>query len=280
MGITLTIAMLMVAVTPGEAKADQVDRFVEQLASSSDYKVRLSAALNLAKVADPRAIPAFISALGDSDKTVRGVAAASLAKLVDSSTKPALRKKASDALKRTATNDDVKFVRSQAQKAYDAIAKLGAGGSSGAAAGIYVDLGEMSAKTDDSVKLRGVMRKTVEKTIGKKAQGMSTTWPSGKKPSKKELSSAKSEGYHVDGTLTEMTEQSKGSSTIVSCKISMLIATYPEKSMFGFLNGGASVQAGSSAQDIAYAKEDCVAAVVEDLVAKKIIPTINTRAGK
>jgi hypothetical protein len=56
-----------------------------------------------------------------------------------------------------------------------------------------------------------------------------------------------------------------------------LLASYPEKSIFGLLNGGASVQASGS--DVALAREDCVSAVVEDLIAKKIVPTINTKAG-
>jgi hypothetical protein len=59
----------------------------------------------------------------------------------------------------------------------------------------------------------------------------------------------------------------------------MLLAEFPSKSVFGFLNGGAKVQASSSPSDIALAREDCVAAVVEDLIAKKIIPTIKTKAG-
>ena len=65
----------------------------------------------------------------------------------------------------------------------------------------------------------------------------------------------------------------------MACKLSMLLATYPEKSMFAFLDGGAKVQATSSARDIGFAKEDCVNAVVEDLVKKKIIPTIKMKAG-
>ena len=51
------------------------------------------------------------------------------------------------------------------------------------------------------------------------------------------------------------------------------------KNIFGMLNGAASVQASGSAREIAMAREDCVAAVVEDLIAKKIVPTINSKAG-
>ncbi len=58
----------------------------------------------------------------------------------------------------------------------------------------------------------------------------------------------------------------------------MLLAEFPSKSMFGFLNGGATVTAGASQRDQDLAAQDCVQAVVEDLVAKKIIPTICTKA--
>jgi hypothetical protein len=46
--------------------------------------------------------------------------------------------------------------------------------------------------------------------------------------------------------------------------------------MFGFLKGGASVQGGSN-EDLD--KADCVSAVIEDMVMKKIIPAIKTKAG-
>jgi hypothetical protein len=60
----------------------------------------------------------------------------------------------------------------------------------------------------------------------------------------------------------------------------MLIASFPDKSMFGFLNGGATVQASADPSDVAEAKNDCVDAVVEDLVTKKVVPTIKTKAGQ
>ena len=48
--------------------------------------------------------------------------------------------------------------------------------------------------------------------------------------------------------------------------------------MFGFLNGGASVQGAASPSEQALAGEDCVSAVIEDLIAKKIVPTICSKA--
>lgn len=269
------VALLSVALwlaLGGTARADKVDTLINRMLKSSDYKQRLSAALNLQKTRDPRAIPAYIKALNDSDKTVRGVAAASLGKIIDGRTKSRVRKQAMAKLKKVAAKDDNAFVRKQAQKAYDAIKNLGSGGK---AAKVYVDVGKMSDKSKSG--MTRMMRKVTLETFRKKAPGMATKWPGGKKPNKKQLSKVGTTGYHVDGTLTSIDVRQNGSSAMVSCNISMLLASYPDKSMFGFLKGSAKVQSGSNEKEIGYAKEDCVGAVVEDLVRRKIIPTIETR---
>lgn len=269
----VTLIALVLGLMPRIARADKIDSLVSQLSSSGDYKVRLSAALNLAKVSDPRAIPAFIAALGDSDKTVRGVAAAALGKQVTAETAAATRDKVLAALKNAASKDGNDFVRKQAQKAYDAVKaiapearpEIATGGG-----GTYINIGAMSVTGGDA-KLKTLMRMTAQKTFKAKAATMKTEWPGGKDPSAKQLKGVTA--FHVDGTLNEITVNGGD----VSCKVSMLLATYPEKSMFGFLKGGAAVQGGSSATDIQYAKEDCVTAVMEDLIARKIIPTIQQR---
>lgn len=266
--------LLLLALLQGSARADQVDRLVEQLTTSKDYKVRLSAALSLGKLDDKRAIPAFVRALRDSNKNVRGVAATTLPTLMDKDTDASVRKRVLDALQSMARRERDGFVKEQAEESIAAIKKLESAGSGG---GIYVNIGNMSAKPEGAAKMRDLMRKTAEQTFSKRANSMMTSWPSGSTPSAKQLRDKKTSGYHVDGTLVALETESKGTTTLVSCKISMLIATYPEKSMFGFLDGGARVQTGSSSQDIAYAQEDCVVAVVEDLVAKKIIPVIQQR---
>ncbi len=265
---------ILVFLFHGNAHADKVDRLVKQLDSSTDYKIRLSAAVNLAKLEDERAVPALIRALKDKEKNVRGVAATSLGKLISGGTAPELRKRAEKALGKAVAADPSSFVRKQAQRALAAIAKIG----SPSGGGIYVNVGAMSAKTKRSKAMRALMRKTVEKTFGKKASSMLTTWPGGKPPNARQLQKSKTKAFHVDGTLVSLSEEAKGSATIVSCKVSMLIATFPKKSMFGFLDGGAKVQTGSSAKSIQYAQDDCVAAVIEDLVARKIIPTIEMKS--
>src|SRR5690606_8698054 len=104
------------------------------------------------------------------------------------------------------------------------IAKLDAPESKGT---IYIDIGAMSDKASQSGDMRGLMRKTVEKTLAKNAASMFTSWPGGKEPDAKQLKGKKIKAFHVNGTLVSLDMQSKGSATLVSCKISMLIATYP-----------------------------------------------------
>ena len=65
----------------------------------------------------------------------------------------------------------------------------------------------------------------------------------------------------------------------VTCQVSLLLATYPQKSMFAFLKGGAEVEAGSTSDGaLAEATADCVGAVLDDLVGSKLVPTIRSRA--
>jgi len=266
------------------ARADAVDELVQQLERGSD-KVRLSAALNLSKLGDPRAILAFAKAIGsDSDKTVRGAAAVGLGKLVSDKTKPIIRNVAVSALRRAAEADDSDFVRGEADKALGAIGVTGGSSTAHPApsgGAIYVNIGPMASKTGDpgvDAKLKSLMSKIANKTMTRVASHMALSWPGGT-PTKAMLDARSAVGFYVDGTVNELKVKETGSSVTVSCKINMLLASYPDKSIFGLLNGGASVQASGAATDLALAREDCVSAVVEDLIAKKIVPTITSKAG-
>jgi hypothetical protein len=260
----------------GTAAADTVDRLIVQLKGESDYKLRLSAAITLSKLGDKRAIPALTKALSDSNDGVRGAAAASLGALVDGSTDQKTRKSVLGLLDGLAKRDGSELVRNAAQRAQERIRKVPA--QSSPSGGIYVNIGVMANKAAQSPgKLKQLMRTTTEQTISKRASSMMTSWPAGGEPSTQQLRANKTSAFYIDGTLVAVETQSKGGSTLVSCKVSMLIASFPEKSMFAFLDGGARVESGSSPSEIQYAQEDCVTAVVEDLVSRKIIPVIQQK---
>jgi hypothetical protein len=262
------------------AHADAVDTLIKQLGDSSD-KVRLAAALNIAKAGDERGIlPLAKSLLNDSDKNVRGAAAVGLGKLLKANPNSKYKSLATANLKAAASRDVSEFVKTQAQNTLGA---LGGGSSTttqptGGAGGIYVNVGPMSSKTTSSKndKLRALMVKTAQKTLSKVASNMQQTWPGGS-PSKSELSKKGMSGFYVDGTLTTLDVKTSGGGATISCKVSMLLADFPDKSVFGFLNGGASVTASSSQSDQDLASEDCVTAVIENLITSKIVPTIKSK---
>jgi len=280
--IAVAVAALLAVLVPAvPARADNVDDLIGQLTNSSD-KIRLAAALNLTKLGDPRAIDPLIQRLkNDGEKNVRGAAAKGLGTLVTDRVKGAQRASAVKALQDAMANDASDFVKAQAERSLDMIGSGGPTAPPTKAGGVYVNIGPMASKTgtaDEDAKLRAMMVKVATKTLGKVASNMPTTWPGGV-PTAAALAQKNVQGFFIDGTLNELKIDKSGSSATISCKVNMLLADFPNKSIFGFLNGGAKVQASSSASDVALAREDCVSAVVEDLIAKKIVPTIKTKAG-
>jgi hypothetical protein len=279
--VAATLVVLCVLLLAGTARADSVDTLIKQLGDSSD-KVRLAAALNLAKAGDERGIlPLAKTLLNDSDKNVRGAAAVGLGKLVKANPSTKYKSLATANLKTAAANDASDFVKTQASNALTTIGGGGGGTTTqptGGAGGIYVNIGPMSSKTTSSKndKLRALMVKTAQKTLSKVASGMQQTWPGGT-PSKGDLAKKGVSGFYVDGTLNELTVKTSGGGATISCKVSMLLADFPDKSVFGFLNGGASVTASSSQSDQDLASEDCVTAVIENLITSKIVPTIKSK---
>jgi len=280
----ISIVMVAVALFARAAHAGQVETLIDQLNNDGTDKVRLAAAVNLAKLGDAKAIlPLAKALLNDSDKNVRGACAVALGVLVTSSTKSSIKGLVVNNLKSAAENDASDFVKQQAAKALASITGQATavtngnngGNNGGGSGGIYVNIGPMSSKASSAndAKLRALMVKVAGQTLGKVAGRMQTSWPGGP-PSKTVLAQKSVSGFYVDGTLNVLTSKVSGGSATVTCKVSMLLADFPDKNMFGFLNGGASVQGASSERDQAMAGEDCVSAVIEDLIAKKIVPTI------
>jgi hypothetical protein len=284
MRIAVIVAVLVSLLR--SAHADNIALLIDQLANNDSDRVRLAAAVSLAKSADDKAIlPLAKCVVNDSDKNVRSACAIGLGNVVKASTKPDFKNLAVANLKAAAQNDDSDLVKQQANKALTQITGQGVSGgttgssSGGGKGGIYINIGPMSAKTGSSndAKLRGIMVKVATKTMQSHGNAMRLDWPGGA-PSKSVLASKGVAGFYVDGTLNELKVKTSGSGATISCKVSMLLADFPDKSVFGFLNGGASVSASSSQSDQDLASQDCVSAVIEDLIAKKIIPTICTKA--
>jgi hypothetical protein len=269
------VALVTVWLAWATARADRVDDLARQLADDPDYKVRLSAALNLGRLGDRRAIEPLAAALGDGDKTVRGVVAATLGRLVDASVAETTRSRVAGALEALSRSDPDGFVRSQAQKSAAAIRAIRIAPTPTPTptprGGVYVEIGPMADASKKGDKgLMQAMRRQVVASFGQKAPSFATVRPD-------DADLGRMAAFYVDGTVTSLTVQ-KGPPATVLCKVSMILATYPQKSMFGFLSGSAEASAaGSSDRAVAEAASDCVTAVVEDLVTSKLVPQIQAR---
>lgn len=284
-GIEIAVAVavgLAIAADAPPARADNVATLIGQLEDDSE-KVRLSATLNLTKLGDARAIAPLAKRLAaDSDKNVRGSAAKGLGQLVTEKVSASARALAVQALERAAADDTSEFVKAVSERALKQIRATEAVATPGPGSGAYVHIGPMSSKTGaaaEDASFRQMMVKVATTTLNRVARNLPTAWPGGGVPTKAALDQRSMLGFFVDGTLTELKIDKSGSAATISCRINMLLASFPDRSIFGMLNGGAKVQASSSARDIELAREDCVTAVVEDLIAKKIVPTIKTKAG-
>ena len=286
MRVAMITAALLIFLRAAPAVADNVGELIKQLDDDA-YKVRLAAALNLQKLGDQKAILPLVKVLGnDSNDEVKATAAVALGKLVDSSTKSSIKNLVISALKK-AENDSSSLVKTQATKSLAALGAGGGGGgqqvaSTGGKNGIYVNVGPMSSKTGDAAadaKLRPEMVKVSTSTLARVASSMATSWAGGTVPTSVQLNQKGFQGFYVDGTLNELKVATAGSTATVSCKISMLLASFPDKSVFGMLSGGAKVQGGASAKEVSLSSDDCVSAVVESLITTKIVPTIKTKSG-
>src|SRR6185436_7817703 len=128
--LALVLAAASSALAGSDVKVDDLVRVVVD--ESTNYKMRVQAALVLGKLADPRAVQPLIKALNDQNKTVRGIAASALGQLGDQS--------ALEPLREMVKRDSDPFARGQAEKAIAALS-AGGGGAPKRGAKVYVNFG-------------------------------------------------------------------------------------------------------------------------------------------
>jgi hypothetical protein len=255
--LALLLAAASAQAAGSDVKVDDLCRAVVD--ESSNYKMRVQAALVLGKVGDPRAVQPLIKALGDSNKTVRGIAASALGQLGDSA--------ALDPLRELLRRDSDAFVHGQTEKAIAALSSGGGGGGGKKGAKIYVNFGAFVG----GVKSAGpeaskILHEALSRELGK----MPIVTLSLNAADQHNFGKSGMSGFYIDGNITKLEDSTAGGGNETSCDVKVMVARWPQKSIIMWTNAGASVQSGSRPRDKENARRDCLEAsargLSEDLV--------------
>ena len=280
------------------AHADSIDRRAKQLSSSDSYKVRLSAAVWLAKKKDPRAVKALAKALvKEPEKGIRRIAAKALPRLISRRTPESVREKAVAALERAAKKDKDKKVRRRSRRALRKVAALRSSKSSQKksmaaigerSSGIFVNIGVPNTGKHKTPRgLKTALQRAVSAQLKNKLpkQYYQLASEQNKLPTKAQLQKQKKSGWFVGATVSSLKVSTKGSSAVVKCGITMRVNPWFGRDGKQRLrahdtasaSGNASVTSANTKREIAYAKQDCLLAVAEQVTASRVAPFLKQK---
>jgi hypothetical protein len=281
--LTVAIACLLLCVRL--AAADAVDANIRQLDGSNTYKVRLAAALSLAKSTDARAVIALATTLrNDGEASIRRVAAVALEKMIDAGTAEDARELGLGALAHAAASDRDPRVRDTAARAVKALAHLRKKRAKADKPQVFVNV---DATTDQSKQLPSdagdrvtkLLRKSVEST------GYATSWPGGL-PTSAELTSNRSRAFILAGTVKKIEITRVGSRTQIACTVAVRVAPWMgkdggerwEANRAASASGSAKATTGNRERDVQSGLRECVEAVAEDVTSRQVLPFLKQLA--
>ena len=257
------------------ASADTIDTNSGQLAADRSFKVRLAAALALAKSRDARAVIALADALEhDDNPTIRRVSALALEKMVDKRTAEDARQLALASLDSAASTDTDAKVRATATSSLRALGNLRRRRETTPTRATKSDKPPVFVNIDpttDQTKLLPtgggervvrIVRSSVEKT------GYATSWPGGL-PTSAELTSSGSRAFIVASTVKKIVISKAGKKTLIVCTVAIRIAPWTgkdggerwEANKAASASGSAKATTGNKDRDIQGGVRDCIEAV-------------------
>ncbi len=275
----LAVAAACLVMCARTAAADAVDANVRQLDRTSNYKVRLAAALSLAKSRDARAVIALASSLrNDGEESVRRVAAVALEKMIDASTPEDARDLGIGALEHAAASDRDQRVREVAARAAKVLVGLRKKRSTGDRPAVFVNIDPTTDQSkqlpsDASDRLTKLLRRSVEST------GYATSWPGGL-PTQAELASSRSRAFILAGTVKKIEITRVGTKTQIACTVAVRVAPWNgkdggerwEANRAASASGSAKAMTGNRERDVQGGLRECVEAVAEDVTARQVLP--------
>lgn len=273
-----TGALLCLATS--QASADRIQTLSKRLSSGSD-KVRISAALSLAKSKDSRAIQALSRSLAkDRSAAIRRISAASLGQRLQQQVSNKVRRGAIAALKKASIKDRDAKVRTSAKVALTKASMGNAAASSKTRTkGVLVAVAtpkKLSRRLPR--KTASMMQKAVRKTIRDKAPSFVKTAPGTTMPSSSQLKKSGMAGFSVEPNLSKLKLVRSGRRVTVQCEVKMRVMPWATKGESLAINnsatvtGSASVTSSNSSQAIADSSQACISAVVTQVTSNQIVP--------
>jgi hypothetical protein len=225
--------LLAVLLAAGNASAAPpgVRELGDRLKHADDFRVRLAAALELGKSADPDALDPLLGALHDPNASVRTAAAAALKELGDPDAMPALLK---------VRLDRSELVRRQVRETISALeaAKESENEGTPRPARLLVKLGAMKNRTAVKgprieAELERESRKKLDEMPGVRV--MSTPTDAGKDAQKDPLPVVM-----VTGHIQKLQASRDGADIVYSASVEYILHTMPDESIAAKVSGSAS----------------------------------------
>jgi hypothetical protein len=284
----LTVATVLLCLSASDVSADKIGSLSHKLQTSRSAKVRISAALSLAKLSDQRAIAALSKALReDPSPAIRRISAASLGqRLRGLSTK--VRNGALVALREAARRDKDANVRSSASVAL-AKSNMGAGdGEQSAqrkARGILVGV-TLPANRNRRLnsKTASLLQSTIREVIRDKAPSSVQNAPGTGMPSSQQLQRSRRAGYSVVPDVSKLKLIRRGRGVIVQCEVKMRLSPWAGEGekwvaeTTATVTGSGTVTSGSSSRAVSDSSQQCITAVVTQVVANQVVPFLVAKA--
>jgi HEAT repeat protein len=276
--IALAIAMVTSLAAAPPALADAVEDNIDELEGDGSYKVRVAAAVALAKTPDDRAVLALSRALrGDRDAAVRRAAALALKKVVTASTR---KKVAADALAalRGAAKDKDKKVRKAAEKTLDALEAILATKAPKVFVNIDPPVDRTKKAGADAV---SALARAVRAEVTRGSKEYAVEWP-GDLPTGDELDQYGTQAFIVAASVSKLTMTTRNGRVEIACTIEIRVGPWTgsdgkEKwsaGQTGKATGSGKATTGTSTRAQSTGVVDCVSAVAEQLTSDKVVPFI------
>jgi hypothetical protein len=223
---TVVVSLSLALVAPAASGESGIGSLVHQLARSSDFRLRVQAALQLGKSKDTRATRPLVKALDDKDVSVRAAAAAALKTLGDPEALPALRDNRLDRspIVRRQVKESIIALETR-MKAVRVLVQVGSmkNRTPRAERGVAVVLDQASRKTLQSIEVVNV--------VGDADETM-------------ELARRRNlPAIMMTGSVRKLDAESSGSSVTYTAKVEYILHRMPEQAIAGKVSGSASARA-------------------------------------